>query len=73
MFQFFYLLSLIFLDCESTLSVLPLNKKIETWSFRSMEKKIPKSAVWIVKKVKSIFSVNINFLKISSTDYSYSY
>ena len=38
-----------------------------------MEKKIPKSAVWIVKKVKSIFSVNINFLKISSTDYSYSY
>ena len=29
-----------------------------------MEKKIPKSAVWIVKKDKSIFSVNINFLKL---------
>ena len=65
--------SLISLDCESTLSVLSLNKKIETWIFCSMEKKSKKCSLHCEKSMKkSIFSVNINFFKISSTDYSYS-
>ena len=49
--------SLIFLDYESTLSVLPLNKKNETWSFCSMEKKFQKVQLSLWKKAwKSRFS-----------------
>ena len=65
--------SLISLDCETILSVLSLIKKIEAWIFCSMKKKSKKCSLQCEKSMKkSIFSVNINFIKINSTDFSYS-